>query len=302
MNPHRFPASRLGLDRSIELGMAVRRRRPESPRGTLVYIHGLGESGLCFESVMCDPRLDAWDHLAIDLIGYGRSVWGEQPLGLEQHAASIELVLDRLGIDRAVLLGHSMGSVIAVILAERGRITVDAVLDIEGNVTLDDCTFSGQAAAMSTEKWCRAGYGDFLLNMHVMANEGEKAAENGDDSKERAPVMRAYAASCHYADPRTFHLDAVDLVQASGAEELAARRSALSAPVTYFYGASRGTGEKSLGQLKDAGIPCLAFEPAGHWLFLDQPAAFIDSMVEALDAVPAPAGAEGVEEKVEVGE
>ncbi|MEM8994876.1 MAG: alpha/beta hydrolase [Acidobacteriota bacterium] len=286
MSLHRFSASRLGLERSTELGMAIRRRRPESPRGTLVYIHGLGESGLCFESILCDPRLDAWDHVAIDLIGYGRSTWSEQPFGLDRHAASIELVVEKLGLGRVTLLGHSMGGVIALILAERGLIEVAGVLDVEGNVTLDDCTFSGQAAALAEEAWCGEGYGSFLGGLHGMAADGEAAARVGDDSKERAPVMRAYAASCHYADPRTFHFDSVELVRASKGGELAARRGALDVPVTYFYGASRGTGARSIDQLGDAGVPCVPLGPAGHWVFLDQHDAFVDAVVEALDASP----------------
>ncbi|MEO1083362.1 MAG: alpha/beta hydrolase [Acidobacteriota bacterium] len=284
MSLHRFTASRLGLERSTELGMAIRRRSPESPRGALVYIHGLGESGLCFESIMCDPRLDAWDHVAVDLIGYGRSAWSEQPFGLEQHAASIELLIEKLGLGPVVLLGHSMGSVIALILAERGRIEIVGVLDVEGNVTLDDCTFSSQAEAMAEEAWCGRGYGTFLETLHGMAAEGEAAARAGDDSKERAPVMRAYAASCHYADPRTLYLDSVELVRGSKTEQLAARRGAVEVPMVYFHGAPRGTSAKSLGQLEDAGIRCVPFEPAGHWLFLDQHDAFVDAMVEALDA------------------
>ncbi|MEO1370541.1 MAG: alpha/beta hydrolase, partial [Acidobacteriota bacterium] len=270
MSLHRFSASRLGLERSTELGMAIRRRRPESPRGTLVYIHGLGESGLCFESILCDPRLDAWDHVAIDLIGYGRSTWSEQPFGLDQHAASIELVVEKLGLGRVTLLGHSMGGVIALILAERGLIEIAGVLDVEGNVTLDDCSFSGQASALTEEAWCGEGYGTFLEALHGMAADGETAAARGDDSKERAPVMRAYAASCHYADPRTFHLDSAELVRASKTGQLAARRGAVDVPTVYFHGAPRGTGAKSLGQLGDAGVRCVPLGPAGHWVFLDQ--------------------------------
>ena len=280
MSLDQINAARLGLDRFSELGIAVKRRSPETPRATIVYIHGLGESSLCFDALISDARLDAWQHLAIDLLGYGRSTWPERPFDLEQHAASIELLLDRLKIEQAILVGHSMGSVIALLLAERGRLDVPFLLDIEGNVTFDDCSFSGIASGQTLENWLENGYGDFIDHIHYLAEVGNDTA---DESKERARVMRAYGASAHFADPRTLYLDAVDLVRLSRTDELANRRAATGVPMVYFYGDPRGTGDRSLGQLHDAGIATRAFKPAGHWPFFDQHDDFVEAMVEVLE-------------------
>lgn len=280
MSLDRFTPARLGLERLSELGLAVRRRGPQSPRATIVYIHGLGESSLCFEALISDPRLDAWQHLAIDLLGYGRSIWPERPFDLEQHAASIELLLDRLQIDQAMLVGHSMGSVVALLLAERGSLDIPFLLDVEGNVTFDDCTFSSIASGQTLEHWLEAGYADFIDHIHFLAEEGR---DTSDAAKEGARVMRAYGASAHFADPRTLYRDAVDLVRLSKTDELAARRAATGIPMVHFHGTPRGTGARSLGQLEAAGIATRAFEPAGHWPFLDQHDAFVEAMVAALE-------------------
>jgi pimeloyl-ACP methyl ester carboxylesterase len=57
----------------FEHGMYIREAGHESPRVTVLYVHGLGESGLCFEGLLGDPRLRRWRHLAPDLPGYGKS-------------------------------------------------------------------------------------------------------------------------------------------------------------------------------------------------------------------------------------
>ena len=65
-----------------ECGMFVRESRPQGVCGTIVYIHGLGESGLCFERLIAEPRLDRWHQLAPDLPGYGKSPFPDRPTTL----------------------------------------------------------------------------------------------------------------------------------------------------------------------------------------------------------------------------
>src|SRR5258706_725558 len=63
-----------GFLRSVEHDLFVRTR---GPRGApaVVYVHGLGESGLCFERLAQHPALAHLRHVVPDLPGYGRSPW-----------------------------------------------------------------------------------------------------------------------------------------------------------------------------------------------------------------------------------
>lgn len=54
----------------------------------------------------------------IDLCGSGRSPVGDG-ISVERHAADVLAVLDALGVDRAVVVGHSFGTVVARTLAAR---------------------------------------------------------------------------------------------------------------------------------------------------------------------------------------
>ncbi|MEM8934437.1 MAG: alpha/beta fold hydrolase, partial [Acidobacteriota bacterium] len=222
----RWNDTRFRLERFTELGMAIRRRRASTPvaRGHVVWIHGLGESGLCFEAAISDPRLAAWHHVVPDLLGYGKSIWPEVALGLEQHAAGLDLLLDRLQIDSVVLVGHSMGGVIGTYLADRRRRRVRALVNVEGNISPADCTFSRVASGTTLDAFLDGVYDRALDDLYASV----AAAEEPDDGpRERASVIRGYGASLQQCDPRTLHRNSADLVAVSDREQLAAQLAAL---------------------------------------------------------------------------
>ena len=82
----------------------------------LVLLHGLGATGDVFdgvEQVLADRWPGGW--LTVDLEGHGRSPWNP-PYTFARHA---DAVRDLLPPDRRlVLLGHSMGGVVALELAD----------------------------------------------------------------------------------------------------------------------------------------------------------------------------------------
>ncbi len=80
---------------------------------TVVFIHGV----LNDHSVwILQSRYFAnhgWNVLAIDLPGHGRS-GGKAPHTVQEAALSIIALLDAAGVSKAVLMGHSFGSLIAL--------------------------------------------------------------------------------------------------------------------------------------------------------------------------------------------
>ena len=90
----------------------------EAGRGeAVVLIHGWNGSTFDYRYVI--PELaQRWRVVAVDLIGFGYS---ERPAkgdySLAAQARVVRLVMDRLGIDRATVVGHSMGGGVAMCLA-----------------------------------------------------------------------------------------------------------------------------------------------------------------------------------------
>ncbi len=264
------------MARGFEGSFHVRRLRAPSAAGAVLYVHGLGESGLCFERVMADPRLADWAHLAVDLEGYGKSLWAAEPFALDEHAQRLARLIDRLSLESVVVVGHSMGGVIGTLLCERLAGTARGFVNVEGNLSLPDCGYSGRAVEFSLEAWLDHGFDRVLDAIH---HEGESAG-----------VRLAYIASILMCDPRAYHRNSRDLVELSRAEGLAARLAALDAPTVYVHGAPRGTGERSLGLLERAGVERIRIDGAGHWPFLDQHDAFVEALAGFLARLPPASG------------
>ncbi|MGH1526559.1 alpha/beta fold hydrolase [Leifsonia sp. L25] len=85
-----------------------------------VLVHGIGVSSRYFERLV--PALaEEGRVIAVDLPGFGKA----RPLrprrgpSLEEFADSVAFAMDALGVTDAVIVGHSMGTQIAIRLAER---------------------------------------------------------------------------------------------------------------------------------------------------------------------------------------
>lgn len=113
MNPTHAPTRRLDCGR-------VRVHSSGAGAETYVLIHGIGVSSRYFRTLAAELARTATVH-AIDLPGHGRSPKPPRPLDVGGYAAAVWTALDELGVERPVLVGHSMGAQIAVEMAASGR-------------------------------------------------------------------------------------------------------------------------------------------------------------------------------------
>ena len=272
-----FTQRQFQMARETEQSLHFRRLDPPEPVGTVLYIHGLGESGLCYERLMADSRLAAWRHEAVDLAGYGKSGWTEAPLSLSEHATGLAAWVEQHLGGPLVIVGHSMGGVIGTFLCERLGEKVHGFINVEGNISSADCGYSGQALKFDLAEWLDRGFDEVLDAIY--AHDGESVE-----------VRRAYGASILMCDPRAYHRNSEDLVAISRSETLAQRLAAIAAPKLYVHGVPRGICQRSLELLANHGVACVAVggaDGAGHWPFLDQHDSFVEAMVAFLAALPA---------------
>ena len=94
-----------------------------APRETLIFTHGLGSTSSYYFPLI--PALTAAPHhfrcIAYDTTGQGQSPYTQVEQSIAALAADVVGVLDALKVGRAVVVGHSMGAVVAPYVAEKYR-------------------------------------------------------------------------------------------------------------------------------------------------------------------------------------
>lgn len=109
--------------------MVVDLAEPSSPVDKLpmLLIHGWGGSGRYWRATV--DRLGS-DRLVIvpDLPGVGRSLPVRRARTIEDQVTAIEALIDHLQITRLQVVGHSMGTAVAILLADRRPALVERLL------------------------------------------------------------------------------------------------------------------------------------------------------------------------------
>jgi pimeloyl-ACP methyl ester carboxylesterase len=236
----------------------------DGPGPTLLWLHGLGEHAATFAPAIA--HLPQHRHLLLDLPGHGgaRAVLARgaapwtQPPSIAETAGHLAELLSAIG--PAVVIGHSLGGVIALALAERDPSNLRAVIDVDGNVSLGDCTYSSQIAAYPAEAFATDGHAAVCDRLEAHAD----------------PIVRGYGARMRTASAAQLWRYSVDLVEAATAEDLARRRAAVRTRLVYVAGHPGGACARSRELLAAAGVDVREVGPAGHWPFVEHPARFAE--------------------------
>lgn len=138
----------------LENGIRIHYQSQGSGPVTLLMVHGLGSNRKAWGQVT--PLLQSdYRCIAIDLPGYGESSKGDYAFTPTFFATCINAFADRLGLDRVVLIGHSMG----------GQASITAVLQqpkrYERLVLIAPAGF--ETFNKASREWLRAFYQPALL-------------------------------------------------------------------------------------------------------------------------------------------
>lgn len=244
----------------------VRHSAIQRGRRSLVFLHGLGDSGRAFSEAFERPELAGFNLIVPDLVGFGQSSGAlDGDYSFATQAERLWRALDSLGVETVTLVGHSMGGDLATLMAfwDRGE-RVRSLVSVEGNLTPRDLFISSKAAESADQGRFEEWLPKFAQET-VLASWGEKW-----------PSYRRYYESLLFCHQDAFRESARELVRRNGpvpgslASEMGALYRSLSLPRVFCWGAESLAAETQQ-LLIAAGIHNKRFDQASHWLMVDQP-------------------------------
>jgi pimeloyl-ACP methyl ester carboxylesterase len=250
----------------------VRKNRLHQGRKTLFFIHGLGESGLCFKEVFEYDKFDAFNIVIPDMTGYGKSSSSNsKDYSFKAQMRTLWEIMRRLGLSNITLIGHSLGGVMGTLTCSGDRnALIEKFVNIEGNLTQHELFISGQAVQAEERGEFHSWFSEIFLNSLVYKEWGRK-----HDSCKR------YFASLNFCDKDAFLENARELCNLSRTvhgqyqNEIGNLYCSLSIPKMYCYG-TESANPHTIQFLKENNLDYLVFENAFHWLMIDQKEEFYD--------------------------
>jgi pimeloyl-ACP methyl ester carboxylesterase len=288
MSPHALPdPDELEL-RELRLhGHRVAYRKAgEGP--VVVLIHGITSSSASWARVM--PRLARrFTVIAPDLLGHGESAKPRGDYSLGAYASGIRDVLVALGYDEATFVGHSLGGGIAMQLAyqfpercERLVLVDSGGLGREVSPLLRAATLPGSDLVLPLlahtgllEAGRRVGVLLDRLGLHVATDVVEMARGHAtlNDHQARAAFLHTLRGIVDPAGQRVSALDRLYLAQ--------------HVPFLIMWGERDPIIPVEHGRAAHALVPSSRLEifpEAGHFPQLDDPNAFVDVLVDFIEA------------------
>ncbi len=97
-------------------GLRLHYYRCTADKPTLLLLHGLTDNGLCWTSVI-EALGDDFDIVAPDARGHGLSDAPEHGYAAADHAADVAALIHALALSQPIVMGHSMGGMVATLVA-----------------------------------------------------------------------------------------------------------------------------------------------------------------------------------------
>ena len=111
----------------IEINLAVW----EGGGKPILCIHGITANCRCWDT-LAESLTPEYHVMALDLRGRGQSDKPSNGYALEYHLQDINCLLDDLGLERAVIMGHSLGAFIGLAFAAEYSERVDRLILVDG--------------------------------------------------------------------------------------------------------------------------------------------------------------------------
>ena len=252
----------------IQEGVFLRAHRNQGSLAHIWLLHGFGESSLSFREVFSSELAASHSLFAPDLPGFGVSPCQPGKVSLKDTAGvTIDLIRALSGNRPILLVGHSLGSVIATWVAHELGETVKAVFSIEGNLTRSDGYFSALAAEFEDP----TAFYRYLLDLIY-----ERAA--------KSEAYQRYLASLRFAIPEAMMAWGRSSAQLGKTGTHGSDFASLKCAKLYYWGAE-STPEETQRFIETHNIPNRQYTGDTHWPMVETPDVCYQHMGEFFTSV-----------------
>jgi len=246
----------VSLEFEFEVAVMVRISKQRTNE-LIVFLHGFGSSMEHFIKAFSNKSLNDVDLIALDLIGFGESSKNKEfSYSMTDQAILVIKVLKELNIDTFHLCAHSMGSLVAQELVERFPERVLTFMNLEGNLTIEDCFMTGLVFKSSFNEFQRKGKKELeeQIGLRVPSD----------------PSLLSYLKTFKQAGTLALYRSAEDTIRISKDPQLIKRFISLPKKC-YFYGENNRGKFPAEKILSEAGVQVYYIEKAGHSMAEENP-------------------------------
>jgi pimeloyl-ACP methyl ester carboxylesterase len=256
----------------------------------LLFIHGMACSATSWKAIL--PRLaERYTVLAPDLLGHGRSAKPPTDYPLAAYASSVRDLLAALDIERATLVGQSLGGGIAMQMAYQYPERAERLVLVGSGGLGREVT-----AVLRLLTWPGAEYVMPLFFPTFIRDLGNRMSRGLHRAAWRAPVVaeiwRAYVSLTETDSRASFVRTLRAVIDPSGQSVSAHDRLYLAAnmPTLIVWGARDPVIPVEHAHAAHAAMPgsrLEIFDESGHFPHIEEADRFIEVLTDFLDTTPA---------------
>ena len=240
----------------------------EASRPTILFVHGAGMDHSVWPLQARAFAYRGWNALAVDLPGHGRSE-GEPLASIEAMAAWLARLIDTLGVDKAHLVGHSMGALACLEAAARHADAVAglALLGAAPKMPVHPALLeaAGQPGRLGPELICDWGFGPA-----------------GHFGGHKAPGSWMLGHALHLLSRAAGPLLHTDLAACNAYQDGLEAAARIQCPTLVIAGdVDRMTPSRQAEKLAEAieGARFVSLPGCGHMMMVEQPDATLDALL-----------------------
>ncbi|RDU97672.1 alpha/beta fold hydrolase [Trinickia dinghuensis] len=221
----------------------------------IVFLHGFGSTKEDYADIVHYSAFDGHPVLAYDAPGCGKTLCSDlSRVSIPFLVETAGAILDRFGIDRFHLVGHSMGGLTALMLAHANPERMLSFTDIEGNVAPEDCFLSRQVIDYPADS-DQAFFDAFIERIWHSPYFSCPLYAASLRHKVRAQAVRGIFTS---------------MVELSDHADLMTKFLSLPCLRMFMYG-EQNASLSYLGHLRDNGVALAEIKHAGHFPMYSNP-------------------------------